>query len=213
MKRLDVSKAKSLPGVLSVLTAEDIPGDHYHGTIIRDWPTMVGVGEKIRYVGDVVAIVAAETNEIAGQALELIDVEYEALPIVSNPVQAHQSGSASVHEQGNLLKHIKVRKGDTSTGMKEADVVMEHTFHTATYDHAFLEPECSIAQLTPEGRMEIFVGSQIAYEDREMVALALGWPEERVHVVGMLIGGGFGGRKILPARSMQRCCVMLSSVR
>ena len=94
-----------------------------------------------------------------------------------------------------MLKHIKVRKGDTSVGMEEADVVLEHTFHTATYDHAFLEPECSIAQLTPEGRMEIFVGSQIAYEDREMVALALGWPEERVHVVGMLIGGGFGGKE------------------
>ena len=195
VKSIDVSKAKSLPGVLAVLTAADIPGDHYHGTIIRDWPTMVGVGEKIRYVGDVVAIVAAETNEIAGQALELIDVEFEALPIVSNPVQAHKSGATPVHEHGNLLKHIKVRKGNTSAGMEEADVVMEHTFHTATYDHAFLEPECSIAQLTPEGRMEIFVGSQIAYEDREMVALALGWPEERVHVVGMLIGGGFGGKE------------------
>ena len=138
---------------------------------------------------------AAETNEIAGQALALIDVEYEALPVVSDPVQAHTSDAAKVHDQGNLLKHIKVRKGNTSAGMEDADVVMEHTFHTATYDHAFLEPECSIAQLTPEGRIEIFVGSQIAYEDREMVALALGWPEERVRVVGMLIGGGFGGKE------------------
>lgn len=195
VKSLDVSRAKSLPGVLAVLTAEDIPGDHYHGTIIRDWPSIVGVGEKIRYVGDVVAIVAAESNEIATQALELIDVEYEALPIVSNPVQAHESGIAQVHDKGNLLKHIKVRKGDIDHGMEEADVIMEHTFHTAAYDHAFLEPECSIAQLTPEDRMEVFVGSQIAYEDREMVALALGWPEERVHVIGMLIGGGFGGKE------------------
>ncbi|MCD4671640.1 MAG: molybdopterin-dependent oxidoreductase [Anaerolineaceae bacterium] len=195
VKSLDVSRAKSLPGVLAVLTAEDIPGDHYHGTIIRDWPSIVGVGEKIRYVGDVVALVAAESNEIATQALELIDVGYEALPIVSNPVQAHESGAVQVHDKGNLLKHIKVRKGDIDHGMEGADVIMEHTFHTATYDHAFLEPECSIAQLTLDARMEVFVGSQIAYEDREMVALALGWPEERVRVIGMLVGGGFGGKE------------------
>jgi xanthine dehydrogenase molybdenum-binding subunit len=195
VKSLDISKAKALPGVLAVLTAEDIPGDHYHGTFIRDWPSMVGIGEKIRYVGDVVAIVAAETDDIAAAALDLIYVEYENLPVVSNPVQAYQAGAPLVHDKGNLLKHIKVRKGDVQQGFENADVVLEHTFHTATYDHAFLEPECSIAQLTPDGRMEIFVGSQIAYEDREMVALALGWPEERVHVVGMLIGGGFGGKE------------------
>ena len=104
VKRLDVSKAKSLPGVLAVLTADDIPGDHYHGTIIRDWPTMVGIGERIRYVGDVVAIVAAETNEIAGQALELIEVDYEALPVVSNPVQAHKSDSASSARAGEFAE-------------------------------------------------------------------------------------------------------------
>lgn len=195
VKSVDISDAKSLPGVLAVLTAEDIPGDHYHGTIIRDWPSIVGVGEKIRYVGDTVAIVAAETDDIAAQALDLIYVKYETLPVVSDPVSAHQAGAPMVHDKGNLLKHIKVRKGDVEKGFEEADLILDHTFHTATYDHAFLEPECSIAQLTPEGRMEIFVGSQIAYEDREMVALALGWPEERVHVIGMLIGGGFGGKE------------------
>lgn len=195
LKRLDISKAKALPGVLAVLTAEDIPGDHYHGTIIRDWPSIVAVGERIRYVGDVVALVAAETDDIAAEALNLIEMQVQPLPVVSDPVQAHQAEAANVHENGNLLKHIKVRKGDIQKGFEESDLILEHTFYTPTYDHAFLEPECSIAQLTPEGRMEIFVGSQIAYEDREMVALALGWPEERVHVVGMLIGGGFGGKE------------------
>lgn len=195
IKKIDVEKAKALPGVVAVMTAKDIPGSHYHGVIIKDWPVMVDVGEKVRYVGDTIAIVAAETNEIAAQAIDLIEFDYEELPIVTDPVQAIQPDTIHVHEKGNLLKHIKVRKGDVDAGFEQADIVLEHTFHTGTTDHAFMEPECSVARLTPEGRMEVFVGSQIPYEDREQVAAALGWDEERVHIKGMLIGGGFGGKE------------------
>jgi xanthine dehydrogenase molybdenum-binding subunit len=100
-----------------------------------------------------------------------------------------------LHPSGNLLKHIKVRKGDVNQGFSEADVILEHTFYTAMTDHLFLEPECSIARPLPDGRMEIYVGSQIPYADRHEVARALGWPEERVRVVGQLMGGGFGGKE------------------
>jgi xanthine dehydrogenase molybdenum-binding subunit len=195
VRRIDVSRAKALPGVAAVLTAEDIPGEHNHGLVIPDWPSLVGLGEAVRYVGDAVAIVAAETREIATQALEWIDVEYEPLPLVTDPVQARQPDTRAIHESGNLLKHIKVRKGDTDQGFEQADVVLEHTFHTGPNDHAFIEPECSIARLTPDGRMEIYVGSQIPYQDRYQVARALGWAEERVHILGQLIGGGFGGKE------------------
>jgi selenium-dependent xanthine dehydrogenase len=195
VKRIDVEKARNLPGVAAVLTAADIPSEHNHGLVIYDWPTMIGVGERVRYVGDTVAIVAAETREIATQALDLIEVEYEPLEVISDPVQARQPETAAIHDKGNLLKHIKVRKGEVESGFAEADIILEHTYHTATTDHAFLEPECSIARLTPEGRMEIYVGSQIPYADREQVARVLGWPEERVHVVGQLMGGGFGGKE------------------
>jgi selenium-dependent xanthine dehydrogenase len=195
VKRLDVSKARVLPGVAAVLTAEDIPGDHNHGLVIYDWPAIVGVGERVRYVGDSVAIVAAETREIATQALDLIEVEYEPQTVVSNPVQARQPEAPQLHLSGNLLKHIKVRKGDIQQGFAEADVILEHTFHTQITDHAFLEPECSIARLTPEGRLEIYVGSQIPYSDRSQTARVLGWPEERVRVIGQLMGGGFGGKE------------------
>ncbi len=101
--------------------------------------------------------------EIAAQALDLIEVEYEPQPVVSDPVQARQPDVPALHPNGNLLKHIKVRKGEMEQGFAEADVILEHTFHTATTDHAFLEPECSIARPTPDGRMEIYVGSQIPY--------------------------------------------------
>ncbi len=195
VKRIDVSKAKALPGVAAVLTAEDIPGERNHGLVIYDWPIMVGVGERVRYVGDAIAIVAAETREIATQALDLIEVEFEPLPVVTDPVQAAQPDAPKIHPNGNLLKHIKVRKGDVEQGFAEADVILEHTFYTPMHDHAFLEPECSIARPTPDGRMEVYVGSQIPYADRQQIARALGWPESRVHVIGQLMGGGFGGKE------------------
>jgi len=193
--RINVDKARALPGVVAVLTAEDIPGERNHGLVIYDWPIMVGVGERVRYVGDAIAIVAAETREIATQALDLIEVEFEPLPVVSDPVQAAQPDAPRIHPNGNLLKHIKVRKGDVEQGFAEADVVLEHTFYTPIHEHAFLEPECSIARPTPDGRMEIYVGSQIPYADRQQVARALGWPESRVRIIGQLMGGGFGGKE------------------
>lgn len=198
VRRIDVAKAQALPGVVCVLTAADVPGENNHGLVIYDWPVMVGVGERVRYVGDAVAIVAAESREIATQALDLIEVEYDQQPVISNPVQARQADVPQLHPNGNLLKHIKVRKGDMAQGFAEADLILEHTFYTACTDHAFLEPECSIARLVgtrQEGRMEVYVGSQIPYSDRSQVARALGWPEERVHVIGQLVGGGFGGKE------------------
>jgi len=195
LTKLDISKAKALPGVVAVLTAEDVPAERNHGLVIFDWPVMVGIGERVRYVGDALAIVAAETQEIAEQAAALIEAEFDHQPVITNPVQARQEGVPQIHEKGNLLKHIKVRKGDMEKGFAEADVILEHTFHTPTTDHAFLEPECSIAVPTPDGRMEIYVGSQIPYQDRTQVARVMGWPEERIRVVGQLMGGGFGGKE------------------
>src|SRR5690349_2393145 len=195
LRKLDISRAKALPGVVAILTAEDIPAEHNHGLVIYDWPVIVGIGERVRYVGDTIAIVAAETQEIAEQASALIEAEFDLQPVITNPVQARQEGVRQLHEKGNLLKHIKVRKGDMEQGFAQSDIVLEHTFHTAITDHAFLEPECSIGVPLPDGRMEIYVGSQIPYQDRTQVARVMGWPEERVRVVGQLMGGGFGGKE------------------
>ncbi len=204
LTKLDISKAKALKGVVAVLTAEDIPAERNHGLIIYDWPVMVGVGERVRYVGDAIALVAAETLEIANQASTLIEAEFDPQTVITNPVMAREEGVPQIHEKGNLLKHIKVRKGDMEKGFAEADVILEHTFHTPTYDHAFIEPECSIAvPVKPDGssgdlsgfRLEIYCGSQIPYQDRTQVARVMGWDESRVRVVGQLMGGGFGGKE------------------
>ena len=195
IRRLEVSRARELEGVHAVLTAADVPGKKNHGLVIQDWPVMVGIGEKVRYVGDAVAIVAADSREIASKALELIEVEYEPLPVVSSAVDAIQEGAPRVHESGNLLKHIQVSKGDIEQGFAGADVIFEDTYFTPSYDHVFMEPECSIAQLTKDGRMEVYVGSQIPYADRTQIAACLDVDESKVRVIGTLIGGGFGGKE------------------
>ena len=195
LTKLDISKAKELKGVVAVLTADDIPAEKNHGLIIYDWPVMVGVGERVRYVGDAIAVVAAETLEIANQASALIEAEFDLQPVITNPVMAREEGVPQIHEKGNLLKHIKVRKGDMEKGFAESDVILEHTFHTPIYDHAFIEPECSIGVPLADGRMEIYCGTQIPYQDRTQVARAMGWDESRVRVVGQLMGGGFGGKE------------------
>jgi selenium-dependent xanthine dehydrogenase len=194
VRKIDVEKARQAPGVVSVLTAEDVPGENIHGLVTLDWPVMVGIGERVRYVGDAIAIVAAESQEAAKAAVELIEVEFDLQPVISNAVQAREEGQPQIHAKGNLLKHIKVRKGDPEVGFAESDIVLEHTFHTPAHDHLFIEPECSIA--VPEGeRMLIYVGSQIPYQDRTQVARALGWDESRVRILGQLMGGGFGGKE------------------
>ena len=195
VKQIDTDQAKKLTGVHAVLTAADIPGRVKHGLVIQDWPALVGVGQKVRYVGDAVAIIAAENLEIAQQARDLIAVEYEPLPVVTDPVEAKEPDAPTVHSDGNLLKHIKVNKGDIEQGFKQSDVIYEETFYTPSHEHAFMEPECSIARVTDDGRIEIFVGSQIPYADREQVAAALDIPQTQVRVRGPLIGGGFGGKE------------------
>lgn len=192
---LDVSAAAIAPGVRAVLTASDLKAARFHGIYVEDWPILVGFGERVRYVGDALAIVAAETQAQADAALGLMHPTFETRPVISNPHQALAEGAEVLHEGGNLLKHIQVRKGDAAEGFAQADLILEHTFSTPATDHFFMEPECTIAVPREDGGMDIYVGSQIPYADRRQVAAALGWPEERVRVRGQKTGGGFGGKE------------------
>jgi selenium-dependent xanthine dehydrogenase len=207
---IDTSEARSLPGVHAVLTHEDVPGRNRHGLVTYDWPVLCD--DKVRYLGDAVAVVAAESPEIAREARDRIQVRYEPLPVVASAEQALQPDAAIVHEEwqsdgeggaSNLLKHIKVRHGDVEAGFAQADVIVEREYRTPTYDHMFMEPECSIG--VPAGyddanqgryqKLTVYVGSQIPYADRAQIAAALDLPEDQVRVRGTLIGGGFGGKE------------------
>ena len=158
--------------------------------------------DKVRYLGDAVALVAADTSEIAAEAAQLIQVEYEPLPVVASAEQAREPDAALVHEDwetGNLLEHIKVRLGDIEAGFAQADVIVEREYRTPAYDHMFMEPECSIG--VPAGyddkhsKVTVYVGSQIPYADRAQIAAAMDLPDDQVRVIGTLIGGGFGGKE------------------
>src|SRR5579859_6455562 len=192
-------RAAALPGVRAVLTYRDVPGKNRHGLVHLDWPVLCD--DKVRYMGDPVAIVAADTEDIAAEALALIDVKYEVLPVVDDAEYANTPQAPLIHEGregGNLLKHIKVRHGDIDAGFAEADVIVEKEYRTPTTEHAFLEPECAIgipAGFMGHDKLTIYVGSQIPYQDRNQIAGALGLPDEAVRVRGTLIGGGFGGKE------------------
>jgi xanthine dehydrogenase molybdenum-binding subunit len=142
---IDVSAASALPGVHAVLTYDDVPGHKRHGIVVDDWPVLCG--DKVRYAGDAVAVVAADSDEIAAVAVDLIDIDYEELPVVGDAIQAADPNAPLVHdgrEGGNLLKHIKVDKGDLEAGFAAADVIIDETYRTQATEHLFLEPECSI---------------------------------------------------------------------
>jgi xanthine dehydrogenase molybdenum-binding subunit len=214
---IETSAARALAGVHAVMTHKDVPGRNLHGVFIKDWPVLCG--DKVRYAGDAVAIVAADSEEIAAAALDLIEVDYEELPVVSDAIEAAKPESPLVHEDradGNLLKHIKVNKGDIVAGFAEADTIIDRTYRTPATEHMFLEPECSIgvpAGYSPDNfggtcdasaargetarhdKTTIYVGSQIPYGDRDQAAATLGVEPESVRVVATLMGGGFGGKE------------------
>ena len=214
---IDTSAARELAGVHAVLTHEDVPGRNLHGVFITDWPVLCA--DKVRYAGDAIAIVAADSEETAAAALDLIAVDYEELPVVSDAIEAAKPGSPLVHEDrtdGNLLKHIKVNKGDIAAGFAAADTIIDQTYRTPATEHMFLEPECSIgvpAGYSPEkfggicdataargekarhDKTTVYVGSQIPYGDRDQVAATLGLEPESVRIVATLMGGGFGGKE------------------
>ena len=192
---LDTAQARLMPGVATVLTAADLPAARLHGIYFQDWPILVDLGGRVRYMGDALALVAADTQQHADEAAKAVKVAFEPRPVVASPQEALSPDAEPLHAQGNLLKHIQVRKGDTQSGFEAADVILEHTFTTPATDHFFMEPECSIAVPRPDGGMDIFVGSQIPYADRRQVAEALGVPELSVRVRGQKTGGGFGGKE------------------
>ena len=196
---MDTSAAAALPGVLGVFTAADIPGERAIGLIKQDWPLMVAVGETTHYIGDVLAGVVAESEEIARQAVSLIEVEYEVLPPVTDPFAALQPDAPAIHQGGNVLSKTVIQRGDVAQALAASAYVASRRYQTQTIEHGFMEPECCIARPHPTvaGGVELFSQSQGVYEDQKQVAKLLGLPLENVRVELVPNGGGFGGKEDL----------------
>jgi len=209
IKRIDSSKARALPGVHAVLTHHDVPRVP-HTTAGQAWPEPSPydtylLDNKVRFVGDRVAAVAAETRAIAEEALRLIEVEYEVLPAVLDIEAAIRPGAPVIHDEPdstnihdaarNVAGHISKQLGDVEEGFRQSDLIFEREFRTHRQQHAPIEPHVTIAWLDPDNRLVIRSSTQVPFHSRRQVAMILQIPVQRVRVIKPRIGGGFGGKQ------------------
>ena len=192
--KIHTEEARALPGVALVLTAADVPGENKVGHLKKDWDTMIPVGGITHYLGDAIALIAAETPEILAAAKALVRVEYEPLTPVRSPAEAMAEGAPLVHRDGNLLAHKHVSRGDAAEAIRNARYVLQDHFSTPFTEHAFLEPECAVAFPKEDGVM-IYSSDQSVYDTQHETAPMLGLPNEKVWVENKLVGGGFGGKE------------------
>ncbi len=196
-------KAEAAEGVVAVYTSKDVPVNEY-GLQIKDQPVLCGPGSSkpytdiVRFVGDQVAAVVAETEAQAEAAVKLIEVEYEDLPILSNPKAALRPDALILHPDhgdSNICVHYKIRKGDVDEAFAKADVIVEGEYQTPVQEHAYLQPEAGLAYMDEEGHVTIEAAGQWTHADREAIAHSLGLPDEMIRVIYPAIGGAFGGRE------------------
>lgn len=213
--RIDTAAAEAAPGVVAVFTAADVPVNEY-GLQIKDQPVLCGPGstlagaDRVRFVGDQVALVVAETEVQARAACKLIRVEWEDLPVITDPEAAAPSLAGGLgdpdptrpvpfqlhpHRADNVCYGYRIRKGEVETGFREADVIIEGVYRTPVQEHAYLQPEAGVAYLDEAGRVTVEVAGQWTHEDQGQIAHALGIPKEQVRVIYPAIGGAFGGRE------------------
>ncbi|MBL6932146.1 MAG: xanthine dehydrogenase family protein [Rhodospirillales bacterium] len=201
LTRLDVTKARALPGVVCILTADDVAGREaatdipgQTGQKRMDTDQQILVHERVKYYGEPIALIAAESRDVANAALELVEFDLEPIPGVYDPEEAMKPGSPIVQGIDNIVAEHKIRKGDPEKALAEADLVIENTFHTPFQEHAFLEPEVGLAWTDENEVVNIRVSTQVI-EHFRAIADAIGVPHNKVRIRGALVGGGFGGKE------------------
>jgi len=202
IRRLDTAAAEAMPGVLAVFTARDVPVNEY-GLIMPDQPVLCGPGsakpytDRVRFVGDQLAVVVAETELLAAEALKRIQVEFEDLPLLTDPLQAMLEEAPQLHPDrgSNIFCHYRIRKGDPDRAFARAELVVEGEYRTPAQEHAYLQPEAGLAYLDEQGRVTVETAGQWTHEDQEQIAHALGLPRDQIRVKYAAIGGAFGGRE------------------
>ncbi len=199
---INTSEAEKFPGVVAVLTASDVPVNEY-GLQKKDQPVLCGPGstingaDHVRFIGDQVACIIAESMDIAEKASHLLKIDWEDLPIVADPRKSWDGTSIEIHPftSRNVCWYDRVRKGDVDSAFADADVIIENDYETPLQEHAYLQPEAGFAYTDDEGRITVVVSGQWTHEDQEQIAHALGIPIDRVRVIYPAIGGAFGGRE------------------
>lgn len=193
---MDLSAAEASEGVVTILTAKDVTGHNHHGVLFKDHEVICK--EKVRRIGDPMAVVIAETEAQAIAAVGKIKVSYTEMPAVFDAEEAMKPGAPQVHgEVPNLIYHYKCRRGDVDKAFEEAHVVIENVYETPFADHAFLQLESGLAYMEKNGRVVVKASSQYPHFDRLEVAEAIGYDEEKVIIDNPAVGGAFGGREDL----------------
>lgn len=190
--RIEINDALKVPGVERIFTAKDVPGRNLSGVINKDQPILAS--DRVRYVGDPVALVSTQTEEAAEEAAKKVLVVYEDLPFINRPEEALKLDAPLIHEKGNLLYEFRVIKGDVQAGFKEAEIIVEETYTTTWIDHAYLEPDAGLSYSDDEGRITVVCPTQNVHYDQKEVAALLALPSEKVRIIQCATGGGFGGR-------------------
>ena len=193
--KIDAREAKKIPGVVAILTGEDVPGENSYDLYDTDQPLMIEEGCCARYQGDALVAVAAIDEDTAQAALDAIDVEYEPLNGLFDVMKAVEPGAPQVWpERGNIYKHDVCEQGDVEVGFAQADIIIENSYQTQLVEHAYLEPEGAVARYNENGVMEVYAGCQAPHRDRRQIARSLGLPESQVRVIVPYVGGAFGGK-------------------
>ncbi len=196
VRAIDTSRAKKVPGVIAVATAEDVPGDRWYGLVYNDWPGFVAIGEEARCVGDVIAAVAAASRAQARAAVELIEVDYQVLEPILDPERALEPGAPQVNpKHDNLLSETRVVRGDAQQALAASAHVVSGTWTTQRIEHLYLEPEAAVAEPLADGRIRLYTQGQGIFDDRSQVASFLGVPEDQIEVELIPNGGAFGGKE------------------
>ncbi len=190
---VDTAEAEAMPGVATVVTAGDIRGKNQAGIVIRDQPAIAA--ERVKYIGDALAAVFADTVEAAEAAVQKIKVEYEILPGVFSPEEAAKPDAPKVHEKGNLLHSANIYRGDVEEAFKKCAVVVENHYTTPFIEHGFMEPESGIAYPDNDGGVTLKLGTQCAFDDRTQLSEILAMPEEKIRVIQIMPGGAFGAKE------------------
>ena len=194
-KVLDIhtGDALALPGVLAVLTAEDVPNNKV-GHLQQDWDVMIAKGGITRCVGDAICLVVAETRDILEEAKKLVKIDYEELTPVCSVKEAMAEDAPKVHEKGNLCQSRHVTRGDAKKALENSKYVVTQTYTTPFTEHGFLEPECAVAFPYKDG-VKVYTSDQGVYDTRKEISIMLGWDSDRIVVENKLVGGGFGGKE------------------
>ncbi|MEU8900463.1 xanthine dehydrogenase subunit D [Nocardia sp. NPDC048505] len=195
IRSIDTSKAVALDGVRAVLTHEDVPGAKTYGMKVADQPVLAM--DEVRYQGEAVALVAADHPETARRAAELVVVEYEPIEPVTDSELALDPRTRVIHEDSNLVRHVKIRHGDMAQARALAEVVVTGDYEVGMQDPAFLGPESGLAVPDSDGGVELYVSSQWLHKDLEQIAPCLGLPVDKVRLTMAGVGGAFGGREDL----------------